>query len=225
MVTSRNKKVGRKRARESETPNEFGQRVKLEREKREWSQKYLADLAGIKQPSLSDIESGITQNPIGSTKIALARAFSSDLGESWLRQHIPHQPSAFAGSVEINILGRVAAGKPIEPFPTEETISVPAMMLARGKEAFALQVQGDSMNGVGIFHGDMIILRECPEPTNGQVVVVQVNEEVTLKRWQRKGKKITLSPENPDFDKIELTAGVNEVKCLGEFAGLIRIAG
>ncbi len=76
------------------------------------------------------------------------------------------------------------------------------------------------------FHGDLVVLHECPEPFNGQTVVVRIGEgetsQYTLKTWHKDGSRITLKPENDTFDDIVITKNSAEVAVVGKFAGLIR---
>ena len=69
-------------------------------------------------------------------------------------------------------------------------------------ELFALRVQGQSMTGAGILPGDVVVVRHQEEARSGDIVVALVDDEATVKRLRRKGRRIELHPENPDFDPI-----------------------
>ncbi|OLE54200.1 MAG: hypothetical protein AUG51_09420 [Acidobacteria bacterium 13_1_20CM_3_53_8] len=194
----------------------------------------LAERIGTSQPALSMIENGATKEPYPATLVALARELNSDFGEPWLRRHLREDRRERAslpqisvaeliGAVDISIIGRVPAGGAMEPIENIETITLPPSLADRNKRVFALLVQGDSMKDEGIWPGDVVFISECPDPANGQIVVAQVDGEVTLKKWQRKGSRVTLIPANPDYSKKEIKAGVNEVQCIGEYIGLLRI--
>lgn len=213
----------------------LGENLKAARKEAGLRQEDLAELVGVSQGALSQFEKGRSA-PSSETFQQIRRQLLKHLGEARLNYYLPRSyadaseasPRRFAvrkGGAEIKVLGRVAAGKPIQPFEMQEAVTVPAQMVARGRATFALQVQGDSMTGFGIFHGDIIILHENPEPLNGQIVVVHIGEfEYTLKVWERHSRQVILKPANPDFDDIVLTLGKDDVRCIGEYAGLIRFA-
>ena len=114
---------------------------------------------------------------------------------------IPRQTnlSAFYGvsndnSVALPLVGKIAAGYPIEAVQTQETISVPPQMMGLG-EHYALVVEGDSMQGVGIMDGDTVIIRRTNRAPDGPIVVALVDGfEVTLKKLHTKGKSVAVEP-------------------------------
>lgn len=213
----------------------LGENLRAARKEAGLRQEDLADFVGVSQGALSQFEKGKT-TPSNETYQIIRRELQKRIGEARVNVYLPKSLALPADVVarrvairsagaEIKVLGRVAAGKPIQPFEMQEPITVPSQMIARGRETFALQVQGDSMTGFGIFHGDIIILHENSEPSNGQIVVAQLEEfEYTLKMWERRGDKITLKPANENFDEIIRILGKDEVKCVGEYAGLIRFS-
>lgn len=212
----------------------LGENIRTARKEAGLRQDQLAELIGVTQAAISQFEKG--KNPPSSeTFQAIRKELRPFLGESRLNFYLPKHladsdtqtinAGLKSAGADIRVLGRVAAGKPIQPFEKEEPLTIPIQMLARGRQTFALQVQGHSMIGLGIFHGDIVILHENPEPLNGQIIVAQINEyEYTLKTWYRDGKTIKLLPSNPDFDEITLTLGEDKVRSIGEYAGLIRLA-
>jgi repressor LexA len=105
-------------------------------------------------------------------------------------------------AVEVPLLGRVAAGKPIEAVETRETIALPEEMVRR-ENSFVLRVRGDSMVGDGILDGDFIVVEEHPTPDNGETVVALVDGEATVKRFFReKGGRIRLQPANEQMPPL-----------------------
>ena len=121
--------------------------------------------------------------------------------------------------VEIPLLGRITAGKPIERIEDSENIKVPANMVR--KDTYALRVAGHSMIDDNIQDGDIIIVekRLCAE--NGQSVVALINnEQVTLKKFYIEADGIRLQPANPEMDPILLKN--EEVQVLGVVTGVIR---
>ncbi|ATU72573.1 LexA repressor [Gluconacetobacter sp. SXCC-1] len=123
--------------------------------------------------------------------------------------------------VEVPFVGRVAAGNPIEAITTDTTrIAVPADMLGKASH-YALEVMGDSMQDAGILDGDMVIIREGTQATDGQIVVALVDgDEVTLKRIRHEGGEIALIPANTRYETRLLPA--SRVSVQGTLAGLIR---
>ena len=107
-----------------------------------------------------------------------------------------------AAAVELPLLGRVAAGKPIEAIETRETIALPEEMVRR-ENSYVLRVRGDSMVGDGILDGDFIVVEEHPVPDNGETVVALIGGEATVKRFFReKGGKIRLQPANDQMPPL-----------------------
>jgi len=122
---------------------------------------------------------------------------------------------------ELPILGRIAAGTPIEAIQHErDRLQVPEALLGGG-EHFVLEVQGDSMINAGILDGDYVVIRKGDQAVNGEIVVALVmGEEATLKRLRRKGASIALEPANPAY-KTQLL-GPDQVQVQGKLVGLIR---
>src|SRR5262249_39583788 len=107
---------------------------------------------------------------------------------------VPQQKKSDA--VELPLLGRVAAGQPIEALESNDTFTVPEEFVRR-QNTFVLRVKGNSMIEDGIFDGDYIIVEERATADNGETVVALVNGEATVKRFYRdKGGKIRLMPAN-----------------------------
>ena len=104
-------------------------------------------------------------------------------------------------SVAIPVMGRIAAGTPIEALQEQmHEISVPESMLSRG-EHYALEVKGDSMINAGILDGDTVIIERGDAADNGEIVVALVDgQEATLKRLRRRGDRIALEAANPRFE-------------------------
>jgi repressor LexA len=125
-------------------------------------------------------------------------------------------------AVELPLYGRIAAGTPIEALRDQSTtVGVPASMLGRGSEHYALEVAGDSMIDAGILDGDMVIIQRSDTAENGAVVVALVdNEEVTLKRLRRRGASIALEPANKTYETRIF--GPDRVKVQGRLVALMR---
>jgi repressor LexA len=133
----------------------------------------------------------------------------------------PAAPRDTASLVDVPMLGRIAAGTPIEALSDHSnSLSLPADMLGSG-EHYALEVAGDSMIDAGIEDGDTVIVKRCDTAENGTIVVALIDDgEVTLKRMLRKGGSIALEAANPDY-KTRIF-GPDQVKLQGRLAALIR---
>ncbi|TCS64179.1 transcriptional repressor LexA [Varunaivibrio sulfuroxidans] len=131
-------------------------------------------------------------------------------------------PQARTGdAIELPLYGRIAAGIPIEAIrDPENTVHIPQSMVGSG-EHYALEVDGDSMIDAGIQDGDTIIIQRADQAENGAIVVALVDDqEVTLKRFRRKGASIALEPANKRYETRIF--GPNRVKVQGKLVGLIR---
>jgi repressor LexA len=122
-------------------------------------------------------------------------------------------------SVEIPLLGKVAAGNPIEVVEGQETIPVPRTMLKQGTH-FALTVTGQSMIEDGILDGDVIIIKKQQTANNGDTVVATVDHEATVKRFYKKSSKIELHPANSSMKPIIVSDQEFQIK--GILVGLLR---
>lgn len=123
--------------------------------------------------------------------------------------------------IEVPVLGRIAAGVPIEAIQHEvDRLSVPAGMISGG-EHFALEVRGDSMIDAGILEGDLVIIRRADTANTGDIVVALVHDqEATLKKLRKKGGSIALEAANPAYETRIF--GPGEVKVQGRLVGLVR---
>ncbi len=130
-------------------------------------------------------------------------------------------PSPEASSMAIPLLGRIAAGTPIEALRDTSTMAlVPVSMMGSG-EHYALRVDGESMRDVGILDGDLTIIRRADQAANGRVVVALVdNSEATLKTLFAADGQITLRAANPDYD--DQVYNPEQVRIQGELVGLLR---
>ena len=123
---------------------------------------------------------------------------------------IPQQRRAAA--IELPLIGRVAAGAPIEPLEQHDTISVPEDLVGRG-ETFVLRVKGTSMVQEGILDGDYVIVQSRDQADNGDMVVALVRGEATVKRFYReKAGMIRLQPASEGLAPILARAGDVEIR-------------
>ena len=144
-----------------------------------------------------------------------------------------HEDGSFALSVkvddgdalcEVKLLGRIAAGAPLEVVECEETIAVPRFLLGRVRpdRVYALRVKGDSMIDEHICDGDIALIENRTDARDGEIVVALLVEEnqATLKRLYRRGANIELRPANSQLKPLTLPA--NQVSVQGIFRGLLR---
>ncbi len=137
-------------------------------------------------------------------------------------QVLPPQPVA-QPAVALPLLGRVAAGRPIEALEEGITLEVPSSMVPPQSECFALRVVGDSMIGDGILEGDFVVVNKKRPATNGQTVVALLRNEATVKRYYRHGNRVELRAANPNYEPIWVESLVeDEFKIEGVVTGLIR---
>lgn len=123
-------------------------------------------------------------------------------------------------SVELPLLGLIAAGAPIEALEHRESIVVPSDMVGR-RETYVLKVRGNSMIGDGILDGDFVVVEKRDHARNGETVVALINkEEVTLKRFYIEADGVRLQPANPTIAPIFLKNGDFAIQ--GVMIGLLR---
>ena len=151
-----------------------------------------------------------------------ARGFSPSVIEGSLgRVRALSEGETMVEPVVVPVMGRIAAGSPIEAIQNHShSIVVPPDMLSPG-EHFALEVRGDSMIEAGIFEGDTVLIRKTDSADTGDIVVALVDEEeATLKRLRRKGASIALEAANPAYETRIF--GPDRVRIQGKLVGLIR---
>jgi repressor LexA len=123
--------------------------------------------------------------------------------------------------VAVPMMGRIAAGTPIEAIQTKShVINMPPDMLSSG-EHFALEVRGDSMIDAGILEGDTALIKRVESADTGDIVVALIDdEEATLKRFRRRGASIALEPANTSYEVRILPP--NRVRIQGKLVGIFR---
>jgi repressor LexA len=125
-------------------------------------------------------------------------------------------------ALELPVMGRIAAGVPIEAISeVSHHVAVPGSMLSGRGNHYALEVKGDSMIEAGINDGDIVVIREQNTAENGDIVVALVEDhEATLKRFRRRGSMIALEAANPAYETRVFPDHL--VKVQGRLVGLIR---
>ncbi len=109
----------------------------------------------------------------------------------------------FVRAVNVPILGQIAAGTPILAEENiEDSFPLPMDLVSDSDEVFMLRVRGDSMINAGIFDGDLVAIRQQNVANNGEIVAAMIEEEATVKRFFKDGKRVKLVAENPVYDPI-----------------------
>lgn len=120
------------------------------------------------------------------------------------------------------VVGRVAAGKPMLAEQHIEGRYQIDRALFKPRADYLLRVRGSSMIDAGILDGDLLAVHRAPEARSGQIVVARVNDEVTVKRFKRRGREVQLLAENPDFPPIVLDLKRDPLTIEGLGVGVIR---
>jgi len=122
--------------------------------------------------------------------------------------------------IQLPLLGKIAAGTPIEAIETPENIAIPTQ-LYNGGECFVLTISGESMIDMGIDDGDWVVIENTNFAKNGDIVVALIDDdEASLKRFEKKGDKIILHPENTNMPPMIFNA--NRVNIQGKLVGHMR---
>jgi repressor LexA len=120
---------------------------------------------------------------------------------------------------EIPMLGRIAAGRPVEALETRETLSLNDII--ENKSVFALEVRGESMRDDHIMNGDYVLVEKAQTARQGEIVVALVDgSDTTLKRYYLEGKTVRLQPANAEMEPIFVPAG--RVAIQGRVLAIVR---
>lgn len=123
---------------------------------------------------------------------------------------------------KIPVVGRVAAGSPVLAIENiEGDLVIDPSFMKKAEETFALRIKGDSMINVGIYEGDLVIVHPAKEASNGDIVVALLDDEATVKTFEKKGNKIRLIPENEKYQPIEVNDKI-EFSLVGKVVGVVR---
>jgi repressor LexA len=120
------------------------------------------------------------------------------------------------------LVGRVSAGEPMLAEEHIETHYRIDTALFEQEPHFLLRVNGMSMRDAGILDGDLVAVQRRPDVRNRQIVVVRLEDEVTVKRYRQEGHHVWLMPENPDFEPIEVDLRKSNMSIEGVVVGVVR---
>ncbi|MBS4912741.1 MAG: transcriptional repressor LexA [Veillonella sp.] len=118
----------------------------------------------------------------------------------------------------VPLIGTVQAGLPVTAIQNQESVVPLPLSLIGNSECFLLRVRGESMRDIGMYEGDLLIVRNQSTANNGDIVVALIDDEATVKRFYREPDRIRLQPENSEFEPIYTKNCVIE----GKVIGLIR---
>lgn len=125
--------------------------------------------------------------------------------------------------ISVPVVGRVAAGSPILAEENlEGTIALDSNLFKNNKNGFALKVTGDSMINAGIFDGDLVIVNPDEKVSQYDIVVARVDDEITVKNYEKKNNKIFLIPQNEKYEPIIVTDR-NNFSLVGKVVGVLRL--
>lgn len=180
------------------------------------SQREIADHFGFK--SLGTVQNYLKR--LESNQL-LKKSWNSKRGLEILSPPKPPTPQA-EELYKVPLLGKVAAGLPIE-YQVEEEIEVPKSYLhSKPSEVFALEVEGDSMIGEGILSGDIVFIRKQEHAKNGDTVVANINGEATIKKFYKKQSHIELVSANEKYAPIIVKMNSGAFKIEGILESLFR---
>ncbi len=184
--------------------------------------RYLCEHAREHPPTLDEVCRGLGLRSRGSLHKHIQALIQAGLVEPRSGAHRGIRltnPRARAAH-DLPLLGKVAAGRPLEPFEAPETIEVPEILLGRGP-CYVLQVSGDSMIEAGLLDGDWIVVEHTTRADNHQVVVALVEgRETTLKRIVQSPGKVILYPANRALEP--LVYAPEQIEIQGVVVGQMR---
>ena len=145
----------------------------------------------------------------------------------WLSRgiEIVDVPKVQQTEVEIDyvpVIGKVAAGEPIFAAENIEGMLAVDNSFLPTKKVFALKVKGDSMKNVGILDGDYVLARRQHTANPGEFIVFIVGDEITVKRFDTKGDKVYLIPENENYETRIIEKKSSDLQIAGKVVGLLR---
>jgi repressor LexA len=132
------------------------------------------------------------------------------------------RPGRLGKLLELPVVGRVAAGSPILAEQHLEGRYQVDPNLFTPRADYLLRVRGMSMRDAGILEGDLLAVHRTQEARSGQIVVARLADEVTVKRFRRRGHTVELEAENPDFSHIEVDLRRDQLAIEGIAVGVIR---
>jgi repressor LexA len=163
-------------------------------------------------------------NAFGLSSRSTAQKYVERLKEAGyleMESHSKRGVSVKQSGIHLPLLGKVAAGRPIEYHLHQEFVEVPSSFLRMDAEHFCLVVQGDSMIEAGILDGDYAVIRKQDHAANGAVIVASIDGEATLKKLFRKRSQVELHAANPKYAPLVI-APPKQIRVEGVLTGVLR---
>ena len=178
-------------------------------------------MTGKELARIRRFELGLTQEELSeklrTTRVSIARY---ETGTRRIPAPVEMLVKQLCRKTDLRMAGIVAAGKPIEPVEQNESVEVPAGMIA-GKKTFVLKVTGESMREDGILPGDLVVVRQQSSATNGDRVVALVDGQATIKSYHQSEHRVELRPMNESMKPIVINPTDN-LQIQGVVVGLLR---
>jgi len=182
-------------------------------------------------PSYEEIREGLGLNSLATvhkhiTNLEKKSLLTRDYNRSRSIDLVPpkgklKQSMSVNTGVVLPILGRIAAGQPIEAIEQRDANTISLADFVRSKEVFVLEVRGESMQDEHILDGDYVLVERSKTAHNGEIVVALVDgADATLKRFYKEGDRIRLQPSNANMQPIVVPA--NAVEIQGKVIGVLR---
>lgn len=190
------------------------------------SQEELALESGLDRTYVSMLERSI-KFPTISTLVKLSAPLSQSPAQLLLRaqqlEQLDGMPKAKKGQNRLVLFGTsVSCGTPVgHDFIIDKELSLDEFMIKKPSETFFIKASGDSMSPA-IWDQDVLVINRDLKPKNGSIVLVQVEEEFTVKRYFKTPKGIQLIPENPSYKEITITEDIKFIIC-GVVVGITRL--
>lgn len=190
----------------------MGERIRQLRLEKGLTQEELGEIVGVKKAAVQKWESGLTKNLKRSTIEKLSSFFGVSpsylMGMSEIKNLVPHRLQ------KVPLLGEISAGEPI--YASEERGSY-ILVNGNARIDFCLRVKGDSMIDARIHDGDLVFVRKQPCVENGEIAVVLIDNEATLKRFYRTDDGVILKPENSKYQpKYYTEKDFKDIRVLGK---------
>lgn len=180
-------------------------------------------------PTLREIgnEFGISSTNGVRVNLAALEKKNYIIRRPWLSRGIelvdaPKVPQTDSEIGYVPIVGKVAAGEPIFAAENIEGMLAVDDSFISTKKVFALKVQGDSMINIGIIEGDYVLARRQHTADSGEIIVFIIGDEITVKRYDTKGDKVLLIPENDAYEARSIRKNSNDLQIAGKVIGLMR---
>ena len=175
-------------------------------------------------PSYEEIARGLGLKSISNIHAHVSKLMAKGyLRKTWNSHRsieLTDRSRILSNTEDLPLVGRIAAGRPIEAVLDSESVMLPADMMGKG-ETYVLKVQGDSMVEDHVLDGDFVIVERRDQARNGELVVALIDKsEATLKRFYRDGELIRLDPANPAYQPMYYDEG--EVTVQGVVIGILR---